>query len=186
MAVDENPGSFNDPFGLTCHRLTEPAGKKIQENVRDMELNRNSRIRRVVGTVVAVLGLAYGYFYLVSTLNSREDMSECKAITNLVISNHAIPESLSTPGSPGIFCDVEVKGFFLRRFDHLRIYGVTDKSQQDLIIRSLEHSSGQLKARQLVVEFYDRENWKTWSSPARGIRGGERGPESSIRKAVIR
>lgn len=101
-------------------------------------------------------------------------------------SEHAILESTSTLGSPAIFCDVEVKSFFLKRFDHVRIYGVTDKGQQDSIVRSLERSREQSKTRQLVADFYEKENWKTWSDPTTGRRGGERGPETPIRKVVIK
>jgi hypothetical protein len=88
-----------------------------------------------------------------------------------VTSAHAILESTSTPGSPVTFCDVEVKIFFLKRFDHVRIYGVTDKGQQDSIVRSLERSREQSKARQLVADFDEKENWKTWSDPTTGRRG---------------
>jgi hypothetical protein len=84
------------------------------------------------------------------------------------------------------FCDVEVKIFFLKRFDHVRIYGVTDKGQQDSIVRSLERSREQSKTRRLVADFDEKENWRTWSDPTTGSRGGERGPETPIRKVVIK
>jgi len=123
-------------------------------------------------------------FDLVTTMTSTNDVFECKAIASFVTSEHAILESTSTLGSPAIFCDVEVKSFFLKRFDHVRIYGVTDKGQQDSIVRSLQRSREQSKTRQLVADFYDKENWKTWSDPTTGRRGGERGPETPIRKVV--
>jgi len=148
--------------------------------------DRKSRMRGIIAGVLVLLCLAYGYFYLTATTTSGDDVFECKAIASLVTSGHAIPESISTPGRPAIFCDVEVRGFFLKRFDHVRIYGVTDRGQQDSIIRSLERPTGQSKARQLVVDFYEKENWKTWSDPATDNRGGERGPETPMRETVIK
>ncbi len=143
-------------------------------------------IRGIVAGVLLFLCLAYGYFYLISTATSGEDVLACKAITDPVIAEHGIPESVSASGRPAIFCDLEVRGFFLKPFEHISIYGVTDKEQQDSILRTLEHFRPQSKARRMVVDFYEKENWKTWSNPATGNRGGEGGPETPIRTIVIK
>lgn len=151
-----------------------------------VEVDKKSGRRGVAIAVFLLLCLAYGYLYLTATTTSADDVFECKAIASLVSSGHAIPESISTPGRPGIFCDVEVRGFFLKRFDHVRIYGVTDKDGQDSITRTLERSRERSKAREVVIEFYEKENWRTWSDPATGRKGGERGAETPIRETLIK
>jgi hypothetical protein len=160
---------------------------KALENISMVEVSKKSRIRQVAVAFFVLLCLAYGYFYLTTTTTSSDDAFECKAIANLVTSEHSVPESTSSPGRPAIFCDVEVRGFFLQRFDHIRIYGVTDKDQQDSITRTLERYRGGQKARrEIVLDFYQKENWRTWADSATGNKGGERGSETVIRKIAIK
>jgi hypothetical protein len=74
----------------------------------------------------------------------------------------------------------------MRRFDHIRIYGVLDSREQDSVIETLKRTHEHLKTRPKLVDLYEKENWKTWSSPATGYRGGERGPETPVRTVAIR
>jgi hypothetical protein len=146
--------------------------------------SKRGSIPKIAGTLLVFFFLVCGFYYLMATVTTGNDVLECKAITGLVISQHAIPESVSTPGRPAIFCNPEVRGLFLNRFDHLRIYGVTDKSQQDSILETLEPRPAQ--SREITVDFYDKENWKTWSDSGTGRRGGDRGLEIPIREVFIR
>jgi hypothetical protein len=143
-------------------------------------------IPKTVTTLLVLFPLAYGCFYLTAMTTSGNDLLECKAIAGLVTSGHVIPESISTPGRPAIFCDVGMRGFLLKRFDHVRIYGVINKSQQDSMLEALEHGQMQSKHREMTVDFYEKENWKTWSDPGTGRRGGDRGPEVPIRQVFIK
>ncbi len=152
-----------------------------------MEVRKSkSMIRKVIATFAVLLCLGYGYFYLMSTTTSGDDLIECNAIGKSVESAHSLPTSISVPGRPAFFCDADVRGLLMRRFDHIRIYSVVDKNEQESIIQTLKRTREQLKTRHMLVEFYEKENWKTWSDPATGNRGGERGPETPMRKTVIK
>jgi hypothetical protein len=146
--------------------------------------SKRGSVPQIVGTLLVFFFLVCGFYYLMARVTSGNDVLECKAITGLVLSRHAIPESVSTPGRPAIFCDAKARGLLSKRFAHLRIYGVTDKSQQDSILETLE--ARQPHSREVTVAFYEKENWKTWSDSGTGKRGGEREPEIPIREASIR
>jgi hypothetical protein len=51
--------------------------------------------------VLTVLG--YGYFYLMSTTTSGDDVLECNAIAKFVESSQFFPLSISVPGHPAFF-----------------------------------------------------------------------------------
>jgi hypothetical protein len=62
-----------------------------------------------------------------------------------------------------------------------------DKDQQDSITRTLERYRGGQKARrEIVVDFYQKENWRTWADSPTGNKDGERGSETVIRKISIK
>jgi hypothetical protein len=143
-------------------------------------------IRKVAAGLCVLAVLGYGYFYLMSTTTSGGDILECNAIAKFVESSQSFPQSISVPGRPAFFCDADVRGVLMRRFDHIRIYGVVDNTEQNSVIETLKRTHEHLKTRPILVDFYEKENWKTWSSPATGNSGGERGPETPVRTVAIR
>jgi hypothetical protein len=131
-----------------------------------------------------------GHFFfsvldMVSASTSGDDVTECRAVANIVEAENVVPESTSSPGRPAVFCDAEVKGILFRRFNRFRIYGVVDKSQQESIVQAIMKARQHRGTKPAVVDFYDKENWRTWSEPASGSSGGERGPETPIRETAI-
>lgn len=150
------------------------------------EKRAKPRIGAFVSILVGLSCVAYGLFYLVSTMDDPDVVEECHSIATLVESAVSIPESVSVPGHPALFCDKDVSGVPFRTFDHARIYGVIDRRQQDLVVASLRRARQQLKTSPIAAEFYEKENWKTWSDPATGRSGGDRGPETPIRRVVIK
>lgn len=112
-------------------------------------------------------------------------VDECEGIATLVSSASPIPQSVSNPSRPAFFCEKGLQGVRLRSFDHVQIYGVTDLNQQDVLVAHLRLARQRLKTRMIIVDFYEKENWKPWSDPATGRSGGERGPETAIRRTVI-
>jgi hypothetical protein len=104
-----------------------------QETVRIVEVNKKLKIRKIAATLFILFCLAYGYFYLMSTTMSGDDILECNAIAKLVESSHSFSPSISVPGRPAFFCDADVRGVLMRRFDHIRIYGVVGNSEQDSV-----------------------------------------------------
>jgi hypothetical protein len=134
---------------------------------------------------LAVVLFIYGLSYLTVTTESADDLFECKAIVKEVEAKHEIPASLSAPGQPGIFCDKGVRLPFLTSYDTLFIYGVADKSVQDSIITNLENQRHKSHTGKILVRFFDKENWKTRSDPATGLKGGYRGSETPVREVWV-
>jgi hypothetical protein len=149
------------------------------------EKTAKPRLRVFFGILLGMSCVGYGYFYLVSTMADPDVNAECQEIATLVESESSIPQSIVIPGYPAFFCGKDVRGVFLRPFDHVKVYGVIDRSQQDLVVANLKRARQQLKTRLIIADFYEKENWKTWSDPATGRSGGERGPETPTRRIVI-
>ena len=148
--------------------------------------NKNPTAAKLMALLCVLLFCGYGYFYLMATTTSGDDVLECQAIARFAESSHQFPPSLSAPGLPAFFCDAEARGILLRRIDHIRIYGVVDRREQDSVMETLGRTHEHLRTRRpMVVDFYEKENWKTWNSPS-GNRGGERGPETSLRTNTIK
>jgi len=93
---------------------------------------------------------------------------------------------VSSPESPALFCDKQVRGLLLRPYDRVRVYRVVDDKEQDTVVAALLRAKQQLKTKSIVLEFYEKENWKTWLYPATGRSGGSRGAETPIRRDVIK
>jgi hypothetical protein len=135
--------------------------------------------------LLAIVFAVYGCAYLYSTIESAEDVMECTVVADALASERSIPASISTPGRPAVFCDPGVRFLLLRRFDHVRVYGVIIGEDRRSIVNKLRAFHRVSKTKPILVEFYDRENWQTWSDSATGMKGGQRGPEHSVEKAFI-
>src|SRR6266446_1241994 len=75
---------------------------------------------------------------------------------------------------------------FLVRYDKVYVYGIADKNSQDSIALTLQLFRRRYHSRKILIQFFENENWKTWSNPDTGAHGGERGPEISTRLIWIR
>jgi hypothetical protein len=96
-----------------------------------------------------------------------------------------LQESVSSPGSPAIFCDLGVHFPFLRSYDSVFIYGVVNPAEQDSTLANLRSYHAKAQAHRILVRFIAKENWKTWSDRANGRCGGSRGPETPVRQVWI-
>ena len=143
-------------------------------------------VRLFIGILFGVCCLAYGYWYLVSTMPDPDVRDECQAIAASVESTISLPPSVSSPGHPAFFCGKGVRGLFLRPYDRVRVYGVVNSSGQDTLIAAIVRAKQQLRTRPIVVDFYEKENWITWSDPKTGRSGGDRRAEMPIRRNVIK
>jgi hypothetical protein len=132
-----------------------------------------------------VVCLVYGYLFLITSTISSADLDECAGIVDAIEKENSIPVSISKPGGPALFCDLGVRHLSMRRFDNIKIYGLREQSRQDAVIETLKRYRRQVHTKPLLVQFYEKQNWQTWSSSSTGTRGGRRGPESSIRKVSI-
>jgi hypothetical protein len=140
--------------------------------------------RRRLGTLFAWLGggflIAYSYAFIMATTTDSQDVSECRGVVSAVTSRHSIPSSVSAPGQAAIFCDLGVHFPLLKSYDSVFIYGVLDKTPQQSIVADLRNFHHTSHTRNLLVRFFEQENWRTWSDPASGRSGGSRGPEAPI------
>lgn len=150
-----------------------------------MTKNTQRPVLKVLVALCIVFVAAYTYLYFVATTTGADDLFNCKAAVNSIVSAVHIPESISSPGQPAVFCNKEVDGLLLRPVEHIRIYGVVDPKEQDAVLNAVEKRPAKMNAGRIVVEFYERENWKTWTDASTGNRGGERGPETPIRRGFV-
>ncbi len=90
------------------------------------------------------------------------------------------PLSVSQPNTPAAFCELGVHFPLLRTYFTVFIYGVFDRTQQDAIVASLRNAPRGPNAKKILVQFFEKENWRPWSDPASGRSGGNRGPETPI------
>jgi hypothetical protein len=145
--------------------------------------------KRRWATVLAWLAggflVAYAYAFISATTTDSDDLYQCKAIVSSVTSSHSLPLSVSEPGHPAIFCDLGVHFPLLRSYYSVFIYGVLDKGQQDSIVADLQRFHRASRTQKILVRFFAKENWKTWSDPASGRSGGSRGPESALVRVWI-
>ncbi len=139
----------------------------------------------IVAWTIGIFLIVYAYAFIMATTSASEDSHECKSIVSTVTSKHSVPRSVSSPGSPAIFCDLGVHFPLLQSYDSVFIYGVIGQADQDAIIVDLRSFHRASHTRKMFVQFFDKENWKTWSDPSSGRSGGSRGPESPIRRMWI-
>jgi hypothetical protein len=159
------------------------------KDVPNFGANNSAQVRKRRWVPIAWLAsgflVAYAYTFISATASDSENLSGCQAVVSSVTAKHRLPLSVSEPGSPAISCDLGVHFPFLRTYYSVRIYGVLDQREQDAIVGDLQTTHRTANTQKILVEFFAKENWRTWSDPASGRSGGSRGPESPLVKAWI-
>jgi hypothetical protein len=138
------------------------------------------RKHHIAAYIIGGLIIAYCYAFINAITTASENSGECKALASAAIIGHQIPTSISQPGKPAAFCELGVHFPFLRTYFTMFIYGVLDRSEQDAIVASLRAAPRGSNPKRILVQFFDKENWHTWSDPKTGNHGGHRGPETPI------
>jgi hypothetical protein len=133
----------------------------------------------IAAYVVGGLIIAYCYAFINAITTASENSYQCKALETAAITGHQIPTSISQPGKPAAFCELGVHFPLLRTYFTVFIYGVLDRTQQDAIVNSLR-GAPRGNQKRILVQFFDKENWRPWSDPNSGRSGGNRGPEHPI------
>jgi hypothetical protein len=153
----------------------------------DFTITESAPIRwwRVLPWVVGGLLVAYFYAYFMAMSSGDMEMTECHQLESAVIAQHAIPASISSPGQAAIFCDRAIRLPLLSRYEKVYVYGVTDGAAQDAIVRTLRDFRDQRNTGKVLVQFFEKENWNTWSDHATGRSGGRRGTETPLRSEWI-
>jgi len=75
---------------------------------------------------------------------------------------------------------------FLIRYDKVYVYGVKDRTSQDSITRTLQEFRSRYHSRKTLIQFFESENWKTWSNLDTGMHGGDRGSETPTRLVWVK
>ena len=151
-----------------------------------MTEHANLTWRRVWPWALGGLLVAYFYAYFAALATGDVELAECHNLESAVVAKHAIPLAISTPGQPGIFCDREVQLPLLTHYKKVYVYGVTQPNAQDAIVQTLEQFHRDQKSDRILVQFFDKENWVTWSDPATGRNGGRRGAETPLRTLWVK
>jgi hypothetical protein len=138
------------------------------------------RTHHIAAWIIGGLIIAYCYAFINAITTASENSYQCKALESAAIAGHQIPLSVSQPNTPGAFCELGVHFPFLRTYFTVFIYGVLDRTQQDSILASLRNVPRGPNAKRILVQFFDKENWRPWSDPGSGRSGGNRGPEHPI------
>jgi hypothetical protein len=137
------------------------------------------RKHHIAAWIVGALVIAYCYAFINAITTASENSYQCRALESAAINGNEIPLSVSQPNTPAAFCELGVHFPFLRTYFTVFVYGVFDRTQQEAIITSLSNAP-RPNAKKILVQFFDKENWRPWSDPASGRSGGNRGPETPI------
>jgi len=138
------------------------------------------RKHHIAAWIIGGLIIAYCYAFINAITIASENSGHCKTLASAVTNGRQIPLSVSVPGKPAVFCELGVHFPFLRTYFTMFVYGVIDRSEQDAIISSLRGAPRGSNPRPILVKFFEKENWRTWSDPTSGRSGGNRGPETPI------
>lgn len=117
------------------------------------------RLLIVIGCI-AVLS-CYGFFYLVSSIESGADAFQRDSLINEIVNQHiAIPMRVNDIMRPAIFGGVAVHGILATRYIKITIYGVKNISDQKKIIDTIaEYRQRNQLSKPIEIDFYDAENW---------------------------
>jgi hypothetical protein len=134
------------------------------------------RKKLILGLLLSFV-LVYVYFLVVVwKKQSRRDL-DCTTVVRMVTDADAVLETVSNPDQPGISCE-DLRTLLGKPFGQIRIYGITDKEKQDLVIGALQAIPVQsLKNRAITVSFYNKK---------KNPMSREYEPQTPIRDAQIK
>ncbi len=138
--------------------------------------------------IVWLLGgflVAYAYTFISATASDSENLSGCQAVVSAVTSDTGFRRRSPNQAVQ----QFPVTWAFIFRCSgpttRVFIYGVLDKGEQDAIVVDLRTFHRASQTPRILVQFFEKENWRTWSDPKSGRSGGSRGPETPIFKAWV-
>jgi hypothetical protein len=135
------------------------------------------------------LAVIFGVIFLTAEFSDKGVGSypERAGLEQVVTSSVTVPQSISVPSRQAVFFQTAMFGVFLRRYDIVLIYGVTERAAQDRVLQNLTEYRRKHRTKPMRVEFYEKENWTpiAYDQQGKGV-GGQRGPENLLRVATIR
>ena len=102
-----------------------------------------------------------------------------------VAQTHVVPQSVSSPGRPAVFCEKMEYGILRSHYQVLDIYGVPADAQH-VVLSAVSSAHHRFDSEAVQVVFYHGENWRTWTNKDGSVSGASRGPEKIERVAAVR
>jgi len=134
---------------------------------------------------VTIYGLIYAYTLGLLILSSSGDYGHCEDMIENASATAPLPPAAFDPMRKAVFCLEGNYGLFRTRYQILEVYGITDRATQDAILQQLDRVRHVENTEAIQVLFYEKENVRLWKNSKNGASGGERGPESLLRIALI-
>jgi hypothetical protein len=134
------------------------------------------------------LSSVHASYYAITKIFERgvDRYGECSQLIEIASESGAIPESPASPGQPALGCAVERYGMFLMPYNVLAVYGVTDPTQQAMVLQSLSDYRSVARTLPIRLKFYEHYNWIQHPGKS-GPGWGERGqPERLLRIVYLR
>lgn len=165
--------------------------------VRACAPNVSLTLLRVLAAVLLVSYIGWGLFsFLGLGFEMSGDLGHCQDLIDAAVHTNAVPQSVSSPGQPAVFCSIAEYGILRSRYQVIETYSVP-RDQQQRVLTALTVAHRRLNGAAVQLVFYQRENWRVGGpynadgTPADKdgtvITGSAtRGPEKIERVAVIR
>ncbi len=155
--------------------------------VRAYAPNLSQTLLRVVrGVLFAAFIGWYLFSFLGSAVQKSNDLGHCQDFADAAVQTNVIPQSVSSPGQPDVFCGIAHYGILQSPYQVVVIYGVP-RGQQDRVLTALTTAHHRVNGTAVQVVFYEKENWQVWTAADdKTVIGGTRGPEKIQRVALIR
>jgi hypothetical protein len=145
----------------------------------------NSTIQRLLRHAFAIvipLSVLYTLFsFGMQFIASGADrLGECPGLDEAAASSNVIPKSQWRPGHLSIGCGVQRRGMFLSYYNDMWVYGVTDASQQQIVLNKIADHFRQARTHPVQVIFLEKEIWMV--TPGKnGVTFGSGRPSKLIR-----
>ena len=155
--------------------------------VRAYAPNLSLTLLRVVrGVLFAAFMGWYLFSFLGSAVQKSNDLGHCQDFADAAVQTTVIPQSVSSPGQPDVFCGITHYGILQSPYQVIAIYGVP-RGQQDKVLMALTTAHHRVNGTAVQVVFYEKENWQIQTAAdGSTVIGGSRGPEKIQKVAVIR
>jgi hypothetical protein len=129
-------------------------------------------------------------------ISESDDYGRCQDLVVAVVQTNVVPQSVSRPGQPAVFCSNAEYGILRSRYQVLQIYSVP-MDAQNVVLAAVSSTHQRLNGEGVQVVFYQRENWRigapynadgTLADKDGTVVPGSatRGPEKIERVSVIR
>lgn len=128
----------------------------------------------------------YLFSFLVLAFQKSGDLGHCQDFVDALAQTNVVPESVSSPGRPAVFCLMAEYGILRSRYQVIETYSVPP-FQYDKLATAVTIAHQRVNGAAVQLVFYDRENWQVQTAAdGKTVIGGSRGPEKIQTVRVIR